>query len=367
MRLRYDPFRQQFEHSREYDCLNSYERKVLLDHVKRWCRDWDGQRTREIALPLKPRVMVRPPSMPHRMVKMRRVEVILTEPVIPGRRENAEEKARRELMQFMAHANLMNPAQFLRPNKFAAMVGNDRPPRDFILPAAQQKAMADMKAYCVADVKMAQIALAPPVIDKPVQSAIGPLSRWDHGEDFIVALRKRGYEELGRGCFSAVLAKKNSRRVIKVNFRADPWLDYVVWAAKAGQAGKFAPKVFSYRRFNIGRGSEFYVAVMERLNGNAYELAHTNRPRHRAYLALTQFMRNRDDAKGVTAERELPGAITFAVLFRTAFQGKRFDLHEGNFMQREDGTLVCTDPLSDGTTTAPSRMRHRDLAALHAA
>jgi hypothetical protein len=371
MRLRYNPFRQEFEHSREYDNLTTYERKLLLNRVRGWCRDWNGQRAMHFSLPVEPRVMMRPPSMPHRMVQMKRVEVILTEAPIPGRRENVEEKARRELMDFVAkQGRLAWP--MLRPNAFLQMAaGNDKPPRDFMLPTAQQKAMADMKAYCVADVK-AQIALAPPLIDnpKPVKPPLGKrpnLSRWQDGDHFVERLKKRGYKLLGAGCFSMVLAKPGSDRVIKVNFKSDNWLDYVVWAAKVGQAGKMAPKVYSYRRFNEGRHGEFYVAIMERMECCMDDLYRKDPRKYAAYSALREFIDFSRDAEGVAAEVVIPGAIAFGVMLRSSFKGQRLDLHGNNWMVRKDGTIACTDPLCDGKSSAPSRMRSRDLAALSVA
>jgi hypothetical protein len=371
MRLHYNPFRQEFEHSKDYDALDSYQRVVLHSRVRGWCRDWNGQRVNFFALPNRP--VVRAQAEPlSQDVKMHAVEVVLTEPPIPGRRENAEEKARRELVDFVAkQGRLAWP--MLRPNAFLQMAaGNDQPPRDFMLPAAQQKAMADMKAYCVADVKMAQIALAPPLIDnpKPVKPPLGKrpnLSRWQDGDHFVERLKKRGYKLLGAGCFSMVLAKPGSDRVIKVNFKSDNWLDYVVWAAKVGQAGKMAPKVYSYRRFNEGRHGEFYVAIMERMECCMDDLYRKDPRKYAAYSALREFIDFSRDAEGVAAEVVIPGAIAFGVMLRSSFKGQRLDLHGNNWMVRKDGTIACTDPLCDGKSSAPSRMRSRDLAALSVA
>lgn len=78
---------------------------------------------------------------------------------------------------------------------------------------------------------------------------------------FIEHLEASGFAYIGGGAYSAVYAIPSSDRVIKVNLCADGWLDYVLWAQSSGYAGTFAPRVFSYKRFDDGT----YIAVVERL------------------------------------------------------------------------------------------------------
>jgi hypothetical protein len=52
-----------------------------------------------------------------------------------------------------------------------------------------------------------------------------------------------------------------------------------------------------------------------------------------------------------------PGSLRFAIEFKLTFRTD-LDLHAGNFMIREDGTMACTDPIcGDATGTAPRRWR----------
>jgi hypothetical protein len=189
--------------------------------------------------------------------------------------------------------------------------------------------------------------------------------KWAHGHQFIGKLTDRGFHQIGAGCFSTVLAKKGSDRVIKVSRTMDPWLDYVVWAAKHGHNGSLAPLVYSYRRFNEGTPNEFYVAVVERLQETMNEARLRRRALHDAYLSLASHMRCADDDEAKEAEREIPGAIQFADSFREAFRDFALDLHANNWMLRANGSLVCIDPFYDGLGVGtPSRMRHRDLTSL---
>lgn len=168
---------------------------------------------------------------------------------------------------------------------------------------------------------------------------------FDNAEGFIAALKKRGFKELGSGAFSTVLGKDGSDRVIKVIRRPDGWINYIHWAAQIGEAGHFAPKVFSYKKIK-GRKKEFSVAIMERLK---YTLEDT--PEDHALKVLP----------GVLWKAENPMAQKFMEILSPglyAFLEKmskwkeipihNFDFHDGNLMLREDGQLVIVDPVSRG-------------------
>ncbi len=197
----------------------------------------------------------------------------------------------------------------------------------------------------------------------------GGSRRWRDGHHFADALKRRGYVVLGAGYFSTVFKKPGSDRVVKVCHRPDNWLDYVLWATKAGYAGTFAPRIFSYRRYNQGRDGEFYVAVMEELAETVDRLSCrvSDGRAVRAAAHLRSYININHDQDGVAADRLFAGALRFAMEFRIEFRGANFDLHMGNWMVRFDGSLVCTDPVSHGRSTAPARMRTSDLLALQAA
>lgn len=169
---------------------------------------------------------------------------------------------------------------------------------------------------------------------------------FDNAEGFIIALKKRGFIELGSGAFATVLGKEGSDRVIKVIRRPDGWINYVHWAAEVGEAGKFAPRVFSYKKIK-GRKKDFSVAVMERLS---YTLEHT--PEEHALKILPQMLWRADTNPMAAKFTEMlaPGLVGFLGKMAKHWEipVQNFDLHDGNLMVRPDGTFVVVDPVSRG-------------------
>lgn len=352
MRLRYDPVDDILLDERGMKIRGGSMIARVHYEVREWCRRWDGARRKEIRIGKRLRAAVQfdPRNAPALTAPFHRVEVELVRKPRPfrdpGRIDDQLAWDRK-----MAVMNAM---------KFQPMHINER------------ALLGDLLDYCKADVELMRKAAPPPVaqIALAPKPPLGPrpkLSRWKSGQHFIEGLMKRGYRVLGAGAYSTVLAKPGSARVVKVCRKADTWLDYVVWAAKAGHAGRMAPNVFSFRRFNVGRPGEFYVAVMEKLERTIAEQQYQKPNEYRAYACLRDFIERRQDRDGLEAERVYPGAIAFGIAFRVEFT-RGLDLHGNNWMVRKDGSLVCTDPLCDESkTTAPERMRSRDLAALRAA
>jgi len=224
--------------------------------------------------------------------------------------------------------------------------------------------MRDMLDYCKLDVELVRKAhAAMPPAPTPDTNRPGP-ALWADGQAFIDALRKRGYKTLGAGSFSTVLAKGNSNRVIKVNRRSDSWLDYVLWSAKRGHMGKHAPMVYSFRRFNEGKPNEFYVAVVERCAYTVDDVYRRMPNIEKLFSHLTSGMRGYmgSDRDALAADDLAPGSLRFAIEFKLEFGGAATDLHAGNFMVRDNGSIVCTDPLTgDASDSAPSRWRHTSV------
>jgi len=177
---------------------------------------------------------------------------------------------------------------------------------------------------------------------------------------FIARLRKRGYHQLGAGCFSTVLYKSGDR-VIKVNRSPDAWLDYVLWASKKGYAGGLAPKVFSYKK--IGN---FYVAVMEKIDYCAHKVESTQDawmyPQLLTYAAMWKNNKAAD-----LLDICIPGAKRFTYDLRDEFTGHRLDLHNENIMFRADGSMVIVDPVShQSNLNGVIRLKARDFGLLPA-
>ncbi len=151
-------------------------------------------------------------------------------------------------------------------------------------------------------------------------------------------LENRGYEMLGSGMYSKVWGKPGSSKVIKVGATSDSWLTYIVWAMSKGYVSNHAPRVDS---FKVNGQEGYFVAVMERLR--------------RLNTENCELMREL-----TPNTREITGDVlewkTFSKDFTAQF-GRYNDLHEGNWLQRANGELVLTDPLSTQQQLTPDRYK----------
>lgn len=174
---------------------------------------------------------------------------------------------------------------------------------------------------------------------------------------YIDWLTKKGFKSLGAGFYSSVLHKKGDR-VIKVG-TPDGWIDYILWASKAGWSGKYAPKVFSYKLHNKGK-YPFFVAVMEKLDTTIRKM---DSKQDAALLpGLFSFATERQNPlAGTLLDLVFPGLNKFADGFYQSFKGRGLDLHGGNFMVRNDGSFVLTDPIAGHCKYKGERLRTPDL------
>lgn len=184
---------------------------------------------------------------------------------------------------------------------------------------------------------------------------------FDDSRGFIDALKKRGFEVLGSGAFSTVLAKPGKDRVIKVIRRPDGWVNYVKWAAENGEAGKFAPKVFSYKKIK-GRNSNFSVAVMERLS---YTLEKVPAEADLKILPDLLGRVDRNPFAQKMVDMIAPGLGDFTIKMGKEWNipTSHFDFHDGNLMVRENGEFVIVDPVSRGEDKY-NRLRAGDFPAV---
>lgn len=184
---------------------------------------------------------------------------------------------------------------------------------------------------------------------------------FDNAVGFIEGLKKHGFEVLGSGAFSTVLAKPGKDRVVKVIRRPDGWVNYVKWAAEAGEAGRFAPKVFSYKKIK-GRQSNFAVAVMERLSYTLEKVP------DEADLKILPDLLGRVDRNPFAhkmVDMIAPGLGDFAIKMGKEWNipVSHFDFHSGNMMVRENGQFVIVDPVSRGEDKY-NRLRAGDFPAV---
>jgi hypothetical protein len=157
-----------------------------------------------------------------------------------------------------------------------------------------------------------------------------------------------------------VYGKPGSDRVIKVCTGADDWIEYCYWGAKQGQAGKLAPKVYSYKTFKDGT----YIAVMERMEyvAGKHDLSKplsmftTLVP----YVINSGWNRPRPEAAQLI-NYLVPGSADY--LKGLAKLSGHLDLHDGNYMFRSDGSICITDPVTSvNKTNNFKRLREKDFS-----
>jgi hypothetical protein len=171
---------------------------------------------------------------------------------------------------------------------------------------------------------------------------------WLNALAFVHRLERRGYERLGDGLYSIVLAKPGSNKVVKVARCLDDWPRYIAWASMRGELGNKAPLVTSLKVMRQsepdcwGNPAHFYVAVMERLSATLTQ--------HRAAAEGAA------SAEALKLYRAFLGCRTYPDGWQGYMDELRrtfahLDLHGGNWMLRLDGSMVLTDPLSTSLST----------------
>jgi len=189
------------------------------------------------------------------------------------------------------------------------------------------------------------------------------------GHRIIKNLTKRGNSVLGVGVYSAALSASNGVDAIKIGTNIDdPWLDFKGLVVEALPNNEHMPKIKS---FYYDNSSEFYVCVMEKLEAlqltseadklvelckeyvEGYHSAEEITGMLSEYNTLVPRPANLVEALSVIKEHTThvkygkPVGIATTDYnsedFEQEYEGRRLDMHRGNFMLRE-GILVITDP-----------------------
>ena len=184
---------------------------------------------------------------------------------------------------------------------------------------------------------------------------------FDYPHTFERALEKRGFKRLGSGCFSSVYAKDGSDKVLKVTRRIDNWIDYIHWASEKGYAGRFAPKVYSYKKFKAKDGEMFSVAVVERCN--PINDCSAKDDGYVINALLWPCMRGNTMAQLYLDDMQ-QGLPKFLVDFHEKFGQDHTDIGGNNHLFRKDGTWVLTDPLCGRSKMTVNRLRSKDFTSL---
>lgn len=183
---------------------------------------------------------------------------------------------------------------------------------------------------------------------------------FDYAHTFENALERRGFKRLGSGCFSTVYAKDGSKRVVKVTRKIDNWIDYIHWASENGYAGRFAPKVYSYKKFK-GKEEPFSVAVVERCKP-----INNCSAKDDGYIIgalLWPCMRGNTMAQLYLDDMQ-PGLGKFLLDFNEKFGKDHTDIGGNNMLFREDGSWCLTDPLCGQSKMTVNRLRTKDFLSL---
>lgn len=211
------------------------------------------------------------------------------------------------------------------------------------------------------------------------------VTQWESVEQLDKFLTDKGYERLGAGIFSSVYGKPGDKTVIKVSKREDVcWLRYARWVMNQ-PANKHLPKIFSLRTYKDKKGEKLFVSRLERLHElddviDTLEMRiqkEMNPAKYAESLWLASifykhaenfpafFDEWEDEVEKSKLRKQYPEIDTldfmrgmlkkyantgFSSLIRKAqkeiLRDKNCfaDLHTGNMMQRDDGTLVLMDP-----------------------
>jgi len=210
-------------------------------------------------------------------------------------------------------------------------------------------------------------------------------TKWESVAQLDKFLTSKGYKRIAAGIFSSVYTKKGDNSVIKVSKREDVcWLRFARWVMQQPE-NKHLPKIFSLRTYTSKDGEKLFVSRIEKLHevqaGSDYLEAKILKEMNPAEYAealwlasilykhsenfpmffdqwedvvdrskLRQEAPDMDTVEFMRAMLKKYANTGFSRLIRKAQQEilkdrKCFaDLHTGNMMAREDGTLVLMDP-----------------------
>lgn len=173
-----------------------------------------------------------------------------------------------------------------------------------------------------------------------------------------------GTKVLGNGAFGRVIQSPNPNIIYKVFEKDDAYLTFIDYARK--HPNVHFPKILKiksmtsfFKRYEV-QADKFYVVAIEKL----YPISSVNYAGFLAgFVGLKDLTRkpmmlpdgnfNNQALTGYDILKDHPelqslwdaGQLIRKDLMK--IRGMSWDLHRGNFMQREDGTVVITDPITN--------------------
>jgi len=181
--------------------------------------------------------------------------------------------------------------------------------------------------------------------------------------DYIKSLKNRGYKYFGEGAYAHVYGKEKSNRVVKVGHSIDGWVlfAYILLNNKRLAKSDIFPKIYSLKIFTNGHSEReiwWYVAEIERLDRTIRDVEDQyqehnedlynfyDQVKYRSYWNQRKLRKYYSKADKCTKK-----SIDSLLKLKTLSQKYKpsWDLHDGNWMIRKNGTLVLTDPFEIAT------------------
>lgn len=172
------------------------------------------------------------------------------------------------------------------------------------------------------------------------------------GHRVIKSLTRKGNVILGVGCYSAALKTSKENLILKIGTTLDdPWLDYYNLIIKDNKENVFVPRI---EHFVAIHEQNYYVVKMEKLYPVEME-------QYNLISALAKYMIGNLSEADLAYEIQsysdnIPDFDQLITLLNTIKDNsswedeedtqinRKIDFHNGNFMLREDKTLVLIDP-----------------------
>lgn len=167
---------------------------------------------------------------------------------------------------------------------------------------------------------------------------------------------QQGWKLLGQGLYSVVLAKPESNFVIKISIINDTGFNRFVLMTHKYKNPHF-PNITNVRRINI-KGRIFFIYLIEKLHPIKMNIFYHKLLEfislvvngHSVEQLINKFnegMFPQGDKIAEYLEKHPSMMEAINLIHKSPVNMKSsydFDLHTNNFMQREDGTIVITDP-----------------------
>jgi len=199
---------------------------------------------------------------------------------------------------------------------------------------------------------------------------------WESPKQLVTWLRANGFKKLGGGVFAAAYAKPGHNRVVKVSNRQDDcWIKFAQWAMSKTN-NTHLPKIPWIKRYQgkrKGKVTEFFITIIERLKPltNQAILRITDPGVLLGLMYYADLDSNTEDSIDAAMSKisgrnvkvpdlyspRIPAKYKTHPFIKAITQINKLgggcfsDLHSGNLMVRNDGTIIITDPIAGEFTS----------------